>query len=317
MSLSIWKDKNKSILQSIRNYRYEIAKPKVLPTLVEFFLINYGHDNLYGDLGVDLKNFLSNVDLNHPELDIFLSKIFGYEGLEEVEILHEISSFCVRKKFDHIIVRLKNLLKCFVKNNLPHHGKTLGNPMSTHAYTRFLPKDKLWISRESKKPQRVLNKKNVFENISVNHDVLDAYHHGSDKSLQLKEELLRKKQIFDTMNCTYLSKEIDLAIKKIDEELIACNFGFRRITLSAIANSFINICGSPVDIYLEPVKLEKISENCFLSEFVNACDNFGCFNNCKSVFDHYGIIRADENDLSLLVGERDLKTFFIGYLCNA
>jgi hypothetical protein len=317
MSLSIWKDKNKSILQSIRNYRYEIEKPKVLPILIEYFVINYGHDNLYGELGSNLKDFLVNIDLNHPELEIFVAKLFGMEGIEEIEVLHEIAAFCVRKKYDFIIDRLKNLLKSFVKNNLPHSGKTLGNPCVTNAYTRFLPKNKLWIARQNKKPQRILSKKTTYENVCEDENVLDVYHHGSDKSLQLKAELIRKKNIFDAMNCTHLSGEISSAIKKIDEDFISCNFGFRRLTLSAAANSLVNIIGSYVDVYLEPVKMTDFTKNPVLHDFVECCDNFSCFNNDKAVFDHYGLIKSDENEICLLVGERDLKTFFIGYMHHA
>lgn len=316
MNLSIWKDRNKNIIYSIRNYRHELGKPKILPTLVEYFLVNNGHHNLYGELGCQLQEFLKSVDLNHPELDSFLSIFFGYEGLEEIEIIHELAKFCVRKNYNVMIGRLKNLLKFFVKNNLPHHGKTIGNPLITHAYTRFLAKDNIWASRDAKKPQRIQCKKNVFESINCDQNVLDAYHHDSDKSLQLKKELERKKEIFDSMNCVHLSSEIESAIKKIEGELISCNFGFRRITLTAAASALTTILGKPIDVYLEPIKKENIKQNNSLNDFIDSCDNFGCFNNAKAVFDHYATIRSDEDNVGFIVGERDLKTFFIGYYYN-
>jgi hypothetical protein len=69
------------------------------------------------------------------------------------------------------------------------------------------------------------------------------------------------------------------------------------------------------EIFIMPVTEKIFKDNHSVAEYVNCLDFFSVFNRSHAVFDHYGLICSENAQKAFLVGERDTKTFFVGY-CN-
>jgi hypothetical protein len=73
------------------------------------------------------------------------------------------------------------------------------------------------------------------------YDALTCYHHNSEKTKKLREDLLHQKNIFEKLGCNNLLVEIDEAIQKLDFEINGINMGFRRITLNSIGSALFKM----------------------------------------------------------------------------
>ena len=315
MTTPVLQDYNQSILSSIKNFNYQIDPPKNLYGVLECLFKQTETEKIYGDLGIKLSNFIKNIDMAHPELDAFISNFIGLEAINELEILGEIAAFCRKKRYFSVIPRLNLLLENFSKNKIFLSANSLGDPKETNTHCRFLPKEKLWSIRENKKQQVLHFSKNLFDGSEgKDENIFTAYHHNSDKTLQLKSELERKKKIFETLNCSHMIQEIEDAIKNLESGIITANFGFRKITLSVASNCLKKMAAKNSQSYILPVTYQMSQENINIKNFVDFCDNFKIFNSLYSVFDHYAVLRLDDFDIGVLVAERDTKTFFVGYV---
>jgi len=307
-------DFNSEIYSSIMNFRVEFEKNKKIEDFIKSFLAQKDLDILFGDMGVLLKQFLYSIDITHPELPDFLEKNIKYAAIDEINQIIELNKYCKRKKNLFLNSRFYSLCRDFAKENLGVFGRTVGDPLLTKMHTRFLPKEKIWKARESKKEQ-------VINIMSKNKDLLEnqngdfrSYHHNSLNIVDLKNDLKNKKEIFDKMNCSFMSAQINHAISKLEKEITLQSFGFHRITLSTVASNIKSSIQFNNDVYIKPVVEEMVSDNkTFLSKIVNLCDNAPSLENKYSLFDHYAIVLPKNDDLGIIVGERDCQTYFIGY----
>jgi len=308
----IWKNFNKAIQNSILNFNYKFEEKDAFNVLYENVFVKLSDAKCLGELGESLKEMLKSMDARHPEINTFFYNLLGSQAIEEISEIVEIQNFCNRKTFKHAGKRIKELLGHFSKNFILLNGKTIGDPEKTNCHVRFLEPKKMWGCR-SKKKKQLLNANKILPDSTINLDCLNLYHHNSDKTLELKNQLAKKLEIFENLSCNYLASEIKQAIKRLDDELITVNFGFRRITLSTLASIHRKVLKHSEDIYIYPVNEELYWKNENISNFIDLTDNFKCFNNNHPVFDHYGIVCGEEEKVGFLVGERDTKAFFMGY----
>lgn len=308
----IWKNFNKTIQNSILNFNYKFEEKDSFNILYENLFHKLADVKCLGELGESLKEMLKSMDAKHPEINTFFYNLIGLQAIEEITEIVEIQNFCNRKAFKSVGNRIKELLGHFSKNYILLNGKTIGDPEKTNCHIRFLEPKKMWACR-SKKKRQILNANKILPDNVVSLDCLNLYHHNSDKTLELKKQLLKKLEIFENLSCNHLASEIREAIKRLDDELITINFGFRRITLSTLASVHRKIFKHSEDIFIYPINEETYWKYENISNFVDLTDNFKCFNSNHPVFDHYGIICGEDTKVGFLVGERDTKAFFIGY----
>lgn len=313
MNLSNWEDYNKTIINSIQNFRPEIKNTGLLEILIDCIFTKNADVSFLGDLGEKLKDFFVSIDSKHPELDCFCSNFIGAAAIEEINQICEILIFCRKKNYNKFLNRIKLLFESFTRNEMTLGGKTLGNPINTNCHTRFLPQEKLWVARSKKVKQKIYTTKATDSSINSSLDSLICYHHNSDRVLDLKNELERKRKLFENINCNLIMHEIDNAIDKLMSEIVSINFGFRRITLSNLAAKYRSLFEA-ADVLIHPITQDTIESNHFLKQIIDKTDNFFFRNQGYPVFDHYGIIKGPENKAGFIVGERDASTYFIGYL---
>lgn len=314
MLFDAWSKFNSEIINSIKTYKFEVEKDNALNTIVECIFIKTNAAEIYGSLGEKLKSFLSHVNFDHPEMAVFVKNILGENSIKEIEQFADLANYCNRKGYDLVTPKLKLMLSHFVKSNFFLNGKTLGNPEETNTHIRFLKQPNLWHLREKKKFQKI----NVvidseYDYKKNDNSILCCYHHNSKKTEQLRLELLRKKRILEKMNCRHLLDEINSAINKLNNEICAANMGFRRITLGNVASSLKKIDPAASDIHIFPLTEKQANEVDSIKTILSMTENFPAFGSKFPVFDHYGVVRGMEQDYGLLVGERDSRTFFLGY----
>lgn len=317
MTFPIWKEYNSQIRKSIMQLKMQIESDEKVLILAKQLINRPNIENILGDLGIKLQKFLASTDISHPEYTVFLKNLLGENSVDEILEILEVSAFCNRKDFKYITINLKNLCCNFKKENLYGNGKTLDNPLFSHAHTRFVEMKNLWQSRSEKKLQKVqLSKINSFDHEKFSKpDIFICYHHNSEKTVDLKNELLRRRKIFETIDCHHMISEIDQAIDKLSTESLHKNFGFRRITLSSIAGIYRRLFADCQDIYIKPVDYEIYSKYEDVKNIVDLCDAFPLFYSTYSAFDHYALVYDPEIKSAIIVGERDTQTFFLGYNC--
>jgi len=314
MLFDAWRKYNSEIINSIKSYRFEKPDDYQINSVVECLFIRTNAEEIYGTLGKNFKSFLNNVNFDHPEVSVFVKNILGNECITEIEQISEIANFCKRKNFVNFIPKIKLMLNCFVKSNFFLNGKTIGDPAETNTHIRLLKNNNLWKLREKKKCQRInVSYDSNYDYKKTNESLLCCYHHNSQKTEQLRVELLRKKRLLEKMNCKHLLDEINVAIEKLNNEVCAINMGFRRITLSNVASALQKFDSNSSDIYIFPLTEEQCLKAESIKTLVNLTENFPAFSSAFAAFDHYGVVRGAEQSHGLLVGERDAKTFFLGY----
>ena len=317
MSHEVWDAHNKEILNSIASIQINIEKNQEVIDFVKEFCKQNISETL-GDLGDSCLRFLKGIDFRHPEFTTFFKNLIGMQAIEEMLEIFEVNKFFKRKNFKIINLRIKYLLEHFKKDKILLSGKTLGEPMHTNIHSRFLPKEKIWMCRDQKKKQIINASKASISTAQQNlNDLFICYHHNSDKTHELKKELERRRAIFLNMNCQHMISEIDMAIEKLNNEIMLKNFGFRRITLNNVASLLRHFYDDERKILITPVTstfLSNQSKDSNLLNFIKICDEFPLFHSNYPVFDHYGIVGSISNGLNIIVGERDTQTYFIGYL---
>jgi hypothetical protein len=314
MLFDAWRQFNSEIISSLKTYKFETERDNALNTIVECIFIKTNASEVYGSLGEKLKSFLSHVNFDHPEMHVFVKNILGDESIKEIEQFADLANYCKRKGYDSVAPKLKLMLSHFVKSSFFLNGKTLGNPAETNTHIRFLKNSNLWHLREKKKCQKInVAIDSEYDYKKIDESILCCYHHNSQKTEQLRTELLRKKRILEKMNCRHLLDEINTAINKLNNEICAINMGFRRITLGNVASSLKKIDPSISDIHIFPLTENQAYENNSIKTILSMTENFPAFGSKFPVFDHYGVVRGLEQDYGLLVGERDSRTFFLGY----
>jgi hypothetical protein len=305
---------NFQIIASIKNLKFNLKKDKNVLNFVKQYIETYDKINFLGNFGLRLYELLNNIDYDHPEASKFLKNLLGNNCLQEILQIIEIVKFLKRKKFDSFLEKIQYLPSLFKKDNLLLKGRTIDDPFLTNIHIRFLDKDSINQCRNKKKRQVISNWKNYVSPISEqdNLDILECYHHNSLKTKDVICQLNKRKQIFVEMKCLQMVAEIDDAIEKLDQESLDNNFGFRRITLSSVANAYRELFKSDDDILIIPITKELVEINTDVGSFVNLCDNLSQLNG-YSIFDHYGLVGSIKNGNFIIVGERDTQTFFIGY----
>ena len=308
-----WLKYNEEILNSIKQFKYEVfVKDEIYNFIESFQSCNFVFD-VFGELGDYLKEFINCSDLNHKEFYTFIESLLGNEAICEIQQLLDLHEYANKKNYSKLIERFKYLPRFFKKENILLNGRTLADPLISNIHSRFLTKDIIWQSRNSKKTQVINKTKLTLQQKSGKFDLFSCYHHNSDKTNLLKNEFLKRKKIFEKLNCTQMSNEIDDAINKLDTEVLKKHFGFRRITLGAISFGYKEVFNKDSDIVIVPVT-SSIYESCKdVQNFVDLCDMFPAFDNQYPVFDHYGLVGSTDSKQYIVVGERDTQTFFLGY----
>ena len=267
-----------------------------------------------GTFGSRLYELLINIDWDHPESTQFLKSLATEACIKELIQIIEIVKFLKRKKFDNFLEKIQYLPSLFKKDKFLLKGRTVDDPLLTNIHIRFLDYDSVKYCRGQKKRQIISNWKNYVSEISDhnNFDILECYHHNSAKTKDVTTQLNKRKQIFVDMKCLQMVAEIDEAIERLDQESLDKNFGFRRITLSSVANAYRELFKTEDDIIIIPVTDEITKQSFDAKQFVDICDNLP-FMNGFPIFDHYGLVGSTKVKNYVLVGERDTQTFFIGY----
>jgi len=314
MKLEIWKNFNQEILHSINSYKFHNTNFDAYYSVIECLLSKANPETIYGELGARLKSFFTHADLEHPELKIFLRNLISNEAIREINEINDIASFCIRKGYMNYLPKLKNILSHFVKNKFFLNGKTIGSPSETNTHIRVIKTNNLWLYRKNKKSQKI----NVISDVPTDigllpYDALSCYHHNSEKTKKLREDLLHQRSIFEKLQCHNLLSEIDEAIDKLDLEINGTNMGFRRITLNSIGSVLFKMFDSVKNVYIIPITEQIAKSNEDIEKLVAGCDKFAGFGHNYAVFDHYAAIKDFDADYGFLVGERDSKTYFIGY----
>lgn len=315
MSFPSWKDYNNQIRHSISTIKLDVEKDVDILSLCSNLSTRTNIEDVLGDLGLRLQRFLQCSDKTHPELSNFIKSNLTEDMITEINEIVQIANFCNKKGFKQIKNNIKNLCFNFRKDNLSHGGKTIDSPTVSNVHTRFLHHEKLWQVRENKKPQKIhISKTNLNESDKFKkHDVFACYHHNSEKTIELKNELLRRRKIFESIDCFHLINEVDEAINKLSMESLHKHFGFRRITLSNVAMVYKNLFPESQEIYITPVHKDLYEKNMDLKSMIDVCDYFPLFQSAYSVFDHYGLVSDPSINCAIIVAERDTQTFFLGY----
>lgn len=314
MKLEIWKNFNSEILQSINSYKFHDIDFDAFYTVIDCLLSKSNPEAIYGELGIKLKSFFTHVDLEHSELKVFLRNLLTNQAIQEITEINEIAAFCVRKGYVDYILKLKNILSHFVKNKFFLNGKTIGTPAETNTHIRFIKTNDLWIYRKNKKAQKI----NIISDVPTDtgllpYDALTCYHHNSEKTKKLREDLLHQKNIFEKLGCNNLLVEIDEAIQKLDFEINGINMGFRRITLNSIGSALFKMFDCVKNVYIIPITEQILNSNDDIKQLIAVSDRYPAFGHNYAVFDHYAAVKDIDADFGFLVGERDSKTYFIGY----
>jgi len=309
-----WQAYNHDILESIKNEKLIVGIDKKILDFVanyEKFVLN---DDILGELGYKLSELFRHSDKNHPEFSSFVKTLLGDDCIKEVTNLISTAKFLSKKKFFEFLPKLKFLASNFKKENFILNGRSLNDPFITNIHIRFLDRHSMWSCRNIKKRQIISNWKNKKLNSSenLNYEVFSCYHHNSNKTNILKKELEKRRKSLMQLNCVQMVQEIDEALQKLSQESLDKNYGFRRITLSNVANAYRDYYETEDDIIIVPVSKEIYDQNVTLQEFVDTCDNYGIFNNYP-LFDHYGLVGSTKIKSFILVAERDTQTFFLGY----
>jgi hypothetical protein len=309
-----WLDHNQTIYRSISSFELPIQIDKKILKFVNFCKKNLNNTDILGEFGGKLFELLNNINYKHPEATIFIANLISNECIEEIYQIINLHKFCIKKGYKNFFDKFKFLTSKFKKENFPLNGKIINDPVTTNMHIRFIDKNLIWQCRNQKNKQIISNWRNIqpTNNETQNFDILICYHHNSEKTKDLKNELLQRRQSLIDMNCLQMVNELDEAIKKVSQEFIEKNYGFRRITLSSCANAYREIFGHEDDICIIPINQDVLLKSKEAKKFIDLCDNFSLFNNYP-IFDHYGLIGSTKLKQYIMVGERDSQTFFVGY----
>ncbi len=285
--------------------------------LLKQILAEKNKEFLFGTLGKNLQNFIDLTDLNHPEMCMFLSNnLFSPEITKFLSDLITLCKYCKRKKLS-ITSKLKTLCETHLTDKAIIFLKNIENLFTSKVYTRFMEHDKRWSIRHCKKSTKIQTYKKLSnsENDDVNPNFFICYHHNSLAIKEVLDDLYTKENNFRNMSCRNMADETLAAIKRLESDLQCQSLGFHRITLNAVARNIHKIEEAKEynEIRIHPVTQEWYHRNKHLNDLVGICENFPAYDSKYPVFDHYGVIKFDNANSGVLVGERDTQAFFIGY----
>lgn len=308
-------DFNKKIIESIKAFSCNLTTYDSVKVVIADFLLFNHVDECFGDFGHKLKSFILSIDMQHPELFAFLQNALGENGIMEMKEIMEIFKYSKRKKHKLIISRFHKLCENFSANRMFVFNKNLEYLEQAKIHSRFLDEKQRWDVRSRKKVTKIAMPKKppVVEEDAKTPDAFACYHHNSDRIISVLAHLESKYNTLIDMNCVHMAAEIKETIDKINTDLNSQSLGFHRITLNSVAKNISKISNFYQDVKIHPVTEEMLWTNSSLRDLVTACERFPAFDAGYSVFDHYGIIKADDSEVGIIVGERDTQAFFIGY----
>ena len=306
---------NEQIIKSINNFNLQQNHFTETKKTIADFLVCEKKQEVFGDMGVKLDNFLSQSDWSHPELYYFIENAIGSLGLSEMSQIIQLQKYCKRKKLNIVQSNLSRLFKYFVPEKVFLSGKSFEYLEQSKIHTRFLPSTSRWETRSKKKAGKIngAKRETLYTEEYQNLNIFSCYHHNSEKIKEVLSDLENKYQIFLNIKCELMAKEIKSAIDRLNNDLNSQSLGFHRITLNSIAKNYINIFQTDDDIKIFPVEQNFYKNSNSIHPLVQLCDNFPAYGNEYAAFDHYAVIKTDSSLFGVLVGERDTQTFFIGY----
>lgn len=306
---------NNQIIKSIADLILKKKDCIEIKEIIVKFLACTNKQEIFGDMGIKLGNFLLQAETQHPELYCFIEKTIGINGLNEISQIIQLHKYCKSKKLNFIKNNLFRLCKFFVPENVFLSGKSLEFLDQSKIHTRFLNVEDRWKTRSKKKLGKINGIKKSIESAeeNCNLNIFSCYHHNSEIIKEVLCELENKYQVFTSMKCDLMADEIKSTINRLNNDLNNQSLGFHRITLNSIAKNYNNIFKTEDDIKIFPIDQCFYKNNNIVKPLIDLCENFPPYGNGYAAFDHYAIIRTDLSPFGILVGERDTQTFFIGY----
>lgn len=188
-----------------------------------------------GDFGVQLKEFINLVDLNHPDLDFILKDYFGdvneHEKFADNYLgLFKIIKYAKKNNYFGSLFFLKNSFQPL------HQDKTFNRFSNIRLLKNQKERDKIRALKSSQKIDLYYLYKEDREFWLDFPDSFDCY---KKNNLSYKNEIdsaARKKDRYADLGCSHLSKEMDDLIKKI-KDFNVLYYGFHKI--NAVSSSII------------------------------------------------------------------------------
>jgi len=293
----------KSNEDNLTNQDYTLTQ-----TLKEFCksdIFKYFTDHLH-----NLQSFLNHIEIEHGEIPLFLSKSINENIVQKIKEISQIYEFCNQNNFQiqHDFACLSKIIVSCID---AARYNSFGNPEKTKIYTRFLSEDKRWHARSTKTKQ-IISKKSNLSISRMEAGELSSVYHNSDCNKQILSDLQSKKKYFELISCSHMASSLDKAIDRVNEAIMFEKYGFQRVSLSKLLFlletnfNYSNAC-------IVPVAKKSQFENKEVERFIDVCENFNFGGKRFPIFDHYAEIKLDDKEFSVLVGEIDMKSYFICY----
>jgi hypothetical protein len=262
--------------------------PKILSCLLS---TKFGTIELaLGEIGRKLANFVSLIDLTHPEMPCVVNRIFKNDNafinqvLEVLELADKCSHLsaisCNFKK----LVKRKGFSREFFVSPVERFALRLIKDKSKREEFRRLRKQKAFNLK-----QIHLGQPNSFDNYKRYSDIYSL------NSAELGE---RRAQRYLELGCKLLAEKIRSSLESYKEMANDCNYGFNRITMTDASA-----------ILYGHTKIYPIYDLIVSEEMRNVIEHLDSCLAGKPIFDDYMVL-ASEKD-GVLLGEKDNKTFFI------
>lgn len=299
--------------------------------------------SVLGETGTAFKNFLNNLDLDHPEINETMNGVFSckkpyYEKIRDVLELKKI----IKKENLPFIDQLLNKI-ALQENDLKHFVKILENFILNKPPVRLLKNEhERILFRKTKKIQKInldiaydkgISYIDNLPNDFLNYVRFDPSQITEVSNLKLKVE--RYKEI----GCNFLADDLSKSIDEHLEEHGKPYYGFNKISLTTTSLILAKFIGLELNLgkyhissswfgdlwkchhmYLEyepKVYPYHLLENCseFVLNTVNYLESMPDING-KPVFDNYAVVIPSANidqDLEMeLVKKGVLKSILVG-----
>ena len=296
--------RNKKIIESIQREKSSFTRSK---SCKEYFkLFNAATKNeLFIRNFENVIDFTKSINNKHPDLQGYLEKFLNFEILQKINDFYKLEKYINKNNFN-FSNNIDSFFDCIFSGVNKKEIYRIVDPSKNKISTRFLPYEKRWQARESKRIQNIKKENSNGLNTFFEKDIW-MFSHNSNYVEEFYKELKEKHNNFIQINCFKMAKEIELYMSKVEDNINLKKNGFYRVSISKIIST-IQDDRNIGNVIVSPVYLKCLKKD--LKEFVDICDNF--FAKDCPVFDHYAILKFDDTFPQYLIGEIDSKSYFIG-----